>query len=269
MKTIIYFFINLFYYIIYCENSFCRLFSSKEWIYKQKTWTNNKVIYKCITNNYDDILNPKYLNYEYDYILFSDKYFNDNENIWEYYPIPNIINNLNLSSIKLQRYIKINPHKCLPFTYNFSIYVDGNIIIKKNLNLLIDKLKYKSGNFYFYLPKHPERNCLYKEINAVLKYKRDCFKNLFPQLEKFIKEGFPHDYGLPETNVLIRYHLNSKIIKLMNDWWNILFKGSHRDQLSFSYVAWKNNNIKFAYIDRKLFKEFFSIKRHKKKRKKF
>jgi hypothetical protein len=53
----------------------------------------------------------------------------------------------------------------------------------------------------------------------------------------------------------------------MNDWWKILYNGSHRDQLSFSYVAWKNTNIKFAYFHNKIFKKYFLIVNHKKKKK--
>ena len=240
MKIIFFFFINIFYNKVFCNDSYCPFMSSKEWIYKHKTWSNNKVIYKCITNNYDNSLKPNYLNYDYDYIFFSDHYFNDTYTIWEYYPIPNEINKLNLSAVKIERYIKINPHKCLPSKYNFSIFIDGNIIIKKDINLLINDLNKKLGYFHFYVPQHPQRNCLYNEISAVLNLKKDTFSNLFPQIEKFIKDGFPHNFGLPETNVLIRNHFNKNIIKLMNDWWEILYNGSQRDQLSFSYVARKN-----------------------------
>ena len=249
-------------------NSFCPKLSSKEFIYKFKTWNNFKVIYKCITNNYDILLNPKFLNYDYDYIVFSDNYFNEDYFVWEYYPIPKEIKNLKLSPIKLERYIKINSHLVLPKKYNFSVFIDGNIYIKNDINLLLNELKYKIGNFNLYVRKHPERNCLYDEISAVLYYKKDTFKNIFPQIEKFIQEGFPHNYGLPETNILIRNHFNSNIIKLMNDWWSILFKGSHRDQLSFSYIAWKNKHIKFAYFNGFLYEEYFYKINHKKKKRK-
>jgi len=264
MNTIFNFFIiNLFYIKVFNNNTFCRLLTSKEWIYKHKTWTNYKVIYTSIINNYDDILNPEYINYDYDYILFSDNYFNDNQTIWDFYPIPNEINK-NLSHVKKARYIKINPNKCLPLKYNFSIYIDGNVIIKNDINLFINKIKNELGGFLFYIPKHPIRNCLFEEMKTVINNRLDNIENVFNQIEKFIKEGFPHNYGLPETNILIRYHLNCNIIKLMDDWWKIILKGSHRDQLSFSYVAWKNNESKFAYFDKKKYKEFFYKLKHKK-----
>jgi hypothetical protein len=61
------------------------------------------------------------------------------------------------------------------------------------------------------------------------------------QLEQYRSEGFPVNYGLTENNVLIRRHNDPTIIKLMEDWWRELLAQSRRDQLSFPYVAWRNN----------------------------
>ena len=41
---------------------------------------------------------------------------------------------------------------------------------------------------------------------------------------------------------------NKDIIKTMEDWWIELKYGSKRDQLSFPYVAWKNN-LDFNFIN--------------------
>ena len=40
----------------------------------------------------------------------------------------------------------------------------------------------------------------------------------------------------------------------MEDWFEEVKNGSHRDQLSFNYVSWKNENIKVAYIDKLIYK---------------
>ena len=34
----------------------------------------------------------------------------------------------------------------------------------------------------------------------------------------------------------------------MEDWWTEIKYGSRRDQLSFNYIAWKNN-FKFNYLE--------------------
>ena len=50
------------------------------------------------------------------------------------------------------RYLKINANKFLPSIYNFSIYIDGNIVIINDINELLNKLNAKYGHYNFYLP---------------------------------------------------------------------------------------------------------------------
>ena len=50
----------------------------------------------------------------------------------------------------------------------------------------------------------------------------------------------------------------------MNELWNMISKGSKRDQLSLMYIFWKNNFTNFSFIERKLIeKYFYIIKKHK------
>ena len=37
----------------------------------------------------------------------------------------------------------------------------------------------------------------------------------------------------------------------MDEWWEEIKNGSHRDQLSFNYVCWKNNDVKVVYLNEK------------------
>ena len=52
----------------------------------------------------------------------------------------------------------------------------------------------------------------------------------------------------------------------MKKWWEIINKGSKRDQLSFIYISWKYNYTNFAFIERKLLRKYFKkqedIKKH-------
>ena len=65
-------------------------------------------------------------------------------------------------------------------------------------------------------------------------------KNCNSVLSFLKKKGMPRHYGLNETNVIYRKHTESSIINLMESWWNCIRDISKRDQLSFSYVLWKN-----------------------------
>jgi len=211
-------------------------------------------------------MNPKFLNYDFDYLFFTNNFENymlNNNSIWQYYKIPNEIKKLSPS--KQNRYLKINVHKYLPSYYNFSIYIDGNIIIINDINILLNRLNKKYGQFNFYLPIHPERNCIYEEAKAVLKYKKDKKKIVKFQIQKIKKNGFPEHFGLSENNILIRNHKDPNTIKLMDKWWKMIYKGSKRDQLSFMYISWKYNFKNFALIERKLIRKYFNIiRKHRK-----
>ena len=50
----------------------------------------------------------------------------------------------------------------------------------------------------------------------------------------------PHNYGLLETCVIARKHNLDICKKVMNDWWNEFMHTPRRDQLSLTYVLYKN-----------------------------
>ena len=270
MNKIKYFFIiiNLYLFNLSKKIYKCPFLNAKEYIYIHRTWVNFKVIYKVIINEYDGDLNPKFLNYDFDYLFYTNninKILHINYSIWQYYKIPEKINYLKLNPTKQNRCLKLNAYKYLPNNYNFSIYIDGNIIIIKDINLLLNKLIKKYKDINFFVPIHPDRDCIYEEAKAVLKYKKDIYKNVNQQIKKIKKDGFPKHYGLSENNILIRKHKDPIIIKFMKKWWKMIKKGSKRDQLSFIYISWKYNFTNFAFIERRLIKNYFKIIRNHKK----
>lgn len=204
---------------------------------------NKKVIYTCITGPYDCLDDPFIISPGYDYVCFT----NDNaikSDIWDIRPIPKELDGL--SEVKKQRCIKINPHKYLP-EYELSIWVDGNVKLKKDANEFVDS-KCKNGNVF--IPSHPERNCIYEEMKACIKLKKDTEQNIAPQRKRYTEEGFPKNYGLVQSNIVIRRHNNPDCIKLMETWWEEVKNGSHRDQLSFDYARWKNKDVNVVFLDK-------------------
>ena len=132
--------------------------------------------------------------------------------------------------------------------YEVSIWVDGNVDIKGNMSELIKNVLIDDCSIY--VPKHPQRGCLYDEVRPVISMKKDTAENVNPQIERYKKEGFPKGYGLLQSNILIRKHNNGDCIRLMEAWSNEVMNGSHRDQLSFNYCSWKNPDIKVKYLDK-------------------
>ena len=215
---------------------------------KFENWNSKKiVIYTCITGNYDNLIEQPYFD-NCDYVCYTDKEISST--IWEIRPIPE--NLLKFSLVKQQRYIKTHPHEFFK-EYDISIWIDGNVEIISNPSSLIDK------KYDIKLPCHPIRNCLYDEANICIKLKKDVKDVIMQQTTKYRREGFPKKFGLPQTNIIIRKHNSRKCIKFMNSWWAEIEKGSHRDQLSFSYIQWKMKNINICFIDKYIYKsEYFN-----------
>lgn len=209
---------------------------------------NKKVIYTCITNNYDNLIEDEFYLEDYDYICFTN---NENlkSNRWKIEKIPNTLSSL--SPAKQARYIKTHPHIFLS-NYELSVWIDGSIKILNDFSELIN-------SSVIQIPQHPNRNCIYKEAIAVIKQKKDTKENVDKQIIKYHELGYPENYGLVQSNIIIRKHNDKNCIKLMEDWWNEIKNGSHRDQLSFNYVLWKNPNINISYLNKYIYnsKYFF------------
>lgn len=224
----------------------------KEWLNANKRFwgkeKNKKVVYTCITSGYDSLLDPKYITEGFDYVCFTDD-VELKSDIWITKPLPRETDELPQS--KKQRFVKINPHLFLK-DYDISIWVDGNVSLNGDLNEFISSNL--NDNTSIYVPKHPSRNCIYKEAKAVISMKKDKKENVDPQIERYKEEGFPEDYGLLQSNILLRKHNNDDCIKLMEDWSNEVINNSHRDQLSFNYALWKNDRINIVYLDKLIYK---------------
>ena len=227
-----------------------------EWlkIYK-KFWSNEKnkkVVYTCITGDYDRLIDPKFYSDGFDYICFTNNN-KLNSDIWEIRQLP--IETEGLSEVKKQRYVKVNPHLILS-DYNVSIWIDGNVTIKGDLNKFVNSSLIEDCSVY--VPQHPSRNCIYSESKVIVSMRKDKSEITKPQMERYKNEDFPEKYGLLQSNILLRKHNDSGCIKLMECWFEEIKNGSHRDQLSFNYVSWKNKDVKIIYLDKYIYKsEYF------------
>ena len=218
------------------------------WLNKNNQYwnMNNKVIYTCITGNYEKIVDPSYVQKDFDYICFTDN-MNQTSKVWKFIPIPEELTEL--TKVKQQRTIKICPHLYLP-QYNESIWVDGSVDILGDMNDFIKNYCCDKNKSVF-IRKHPVRNCIYKE-SVACSYGKDTWANMKPQMDKYKNEHFPENYGLVESNMIYRRHNDPYCINLMNKWAAEVKNYSHRDQLSFNYALWKIGDDSFQYLDTKL-----------------
>ena len=204
---------------------------------------NRKVVYTCITGNYEPLDDPFFISEGFDYVCFTDSKIKSD--MWEVRPIPEELKSL--TPVKKQRCIKVNPHKYLK-EYDLSIWVDGSVKLTADLNkFLAEKC---SEDASIFIPNHPSRKCIYQEMIACERQKKDTHANIEPQRIRYREERFPENYGLVQSNIIIRKHNEPDCIRLMETWWEEIRKGSHRDQLSFNYAAWKNSDIKIVFLDK-------------------
>ena len=186
--------------------------------------------------------------------MITDQEFNNDSKInWtilKYHTKKNYKNNI--ERIKKQRFIKTHPHLFFK-NYDLSVYADATYDIIGNLDEFL--LRILSPNKSIYLLEHPGRNSINNELGAVVRLQKET-KKLVERIKKnYNKEKFPDNNGLAETCLIVRKHNDINCVHFMEQWFLEVKKNSHRDQLSFNYIWWKNkyNNVKYI-------SKYFTIK---------
>ena len=236
--------------IHYDREKISKLFSR----YKQIR-SNEIAIYTSLTNNYDNLYDPKYFNEKIDYYVFTDsnKIKSDKWNVV-------YLDDCEIDPRKTAKIFKVLPHLFFP-NYKYSIWVDGNIeVLSDYRDLVKNYLISKSVAFF----SHPSRNCIYEEAKHIKKlgYANKDIINV--QMNRYLKLNYPKKNGLIAGRFIVRDHNDKKCVVLMEEWWNEINNFSIRDQLSFNYVLWKLDEscevIKLDHFNNK----YFKIHPHKK-----
>ena len=190
------------------------------------------VVYTVIMGDYDYLKDPEYIMENCDYICFTNNR-NLTSDVWKI----RYDSCENLDNTKWQRRHKIMAHEYLP-EYKWSVYVDGNVRITGDFRKYIRSEGQGKGILCL---KHPNRNNVYEEAEACIQLKKDNPDIIMAQMRKYKEEGYTGNNGLVVSNVLVRCHMDSEVINIMEQWWREIETFSRRDQLSFNYVCWKNN----------------------------
>ena len=195
-------------------------------------------VYTVITGDYDDIVDPEFVNPEWDYFCFTDKPEKYASKVW------NIIDtNEKCGDIELQdknlinRYVKTHPHTLLS-AYDYTIYVDGNIKVIGDFTRYIKAFSRGCSMLAF---PHPSRNSITDEAGAIIALNKADPMAIRNQLDKYTKEGYNDYRSLISAGCLVRSNRDELLNKTMEDWWTEIRDASPRDQMSLGYVCWKNN----------------------------
>ena len=136
---------------------------------------------------------------------------------------------------RASRYWKANAHLALPDA-RISLWVDASITIVAPMSLArLAGLFLAERDVCVF--SHHARHCIAEEAAACKALRLDAPEVIDAQLARYASEGFP-DEELAELPVILRRH--TPAVRALNEaWWAEILAGSHRDQLSFNYVAWK------------------------------
>lgn len=219
--------------------------------------TNNKVIYTAIIGGYDVLVEPTFKPEGWDFVCFSDRDLKSDN--WDIRYTPALYSD----NTRTARKHKLLTHRYLP-EYEYSFWIDGNIRVVGDVNELlpnIDDCNYATYN-------HNQnaldpRDCIYEEARVILEFGeinmgktpekgmgnyKDNPDLIKKQMGIFRNDGYPKNNGLVVQMEVLRKHNEDDIVHSMENHWKFLKYNSKREQLSFNYIAWKDN-LKFNYID--------------------
>lgn len=191
--------------------------------------TKKIIVYSCIIGDYDGLKTPQYVSDDIKYVCFTDnkKIVSD---VWN---IVYIEQNYGLDNIRLARYIKLFPDIFLE-DEGTSVWVDAKYEIRDDLR---DYIKMYGGEEKILCFPHPERDCIYQEGEACIKYGRVSAEDMYGQLKTYANKGYPSHNGLYDTGCIVRLHGDKQIQELMKKWWEEIKRYTYRDQISFPFVC--------------------------------
>lgn len=204
-------------------------------------------VYTCIIGEYDSLKPVLFKDPRIDYICFVDIERQCYQNLgWKIRKIDFDFDAP--AGAFAQRRIKILPHLFLS-EYDISVWVDGTFQIVGDVYSMIDNIISRNSQKVCFMRKHPERDCIYQEAEAVKKFNKADPTIIDQQISAYRKDKFPEHFGLSETGIIIRKHNDPDCKELMNMWFDELLKYTYRDQMCFYYCIWKLNFVKFEWLD--------------------
>lgn len=191
-------------------------------------------VYACVTGGYDAVEIPKLMFPNIDYILFTDD-VSKKYPVWDVRPLPEASQKQPNNTLK-SRYCKMHP-QIVGEQYDYAFFIDGNICIYSNITNMINAVNAQTG---LAIHRHSVRNCIYEELQACIIAKRGKVDDMKAQVEAYRKEGFPEQFGLLETTVVLTDLKNESGLNILELCWHELESKSTRDQLGLPYAIWKS-----------------------------
>lgn len=212
-----------------------------------------RVIYTAILEGSDILNAPLYSEKSCDYICFTD----NTKLRSDFWRIVRITPASETNRYMLAKAIKVLGADIL-CAYDESLWMDGSILLKRDPWNLIDG-QFSDSSFAFM--KHPNRSCIFEEIEACAVQGKDSRSNLDAVRLRLIDAGYPKNNGLISGGFIYRRHLD-EVKQLFREWMRNIGQFSRRDQLTFNYTCWQKGQS-VTYIDVDIFNnEYFAVLPH-------
>ena len=194
-------------------------------------------VYTAVFSSYDELLEPKFLPDNCDFFLFSDSATIPEGSAWKARELPDSVQKemQYFSPVKKNRYLKMHPDLLFP-EYNYSVYMDGNLLLYTDPTEYINRLSKYGISVY----THYKRYCVYEELQVVSSKCRLTVTQADEVKRFLLAAGMPEKYGLLECPVIARRHHQPECKKLMSEWWELFSSFPYRDQVLLPYVLYKN-----------------------------
>lgn len=175
-----------------------------------------------------------------DFYVFSDSWF-ENRKYWKSV-------NCNFDHPDPRRRARfVKTHLATYFSsYDWVIWVDGNVLICVNPRLVIEHLENENVNFAAF--KHPERTNLVSEAAACVRFKKEDPEIVARHLrDSSVRTGFA-DELLFETMVCAAKPKDAEVRSMYARWWSGISRGSKRDQLSLPLAVLEHPDLAYGFI---------------------
>ena len=140
------------------------------------------------------------------------------------------------NSVLLSRRVKMLAHRYLQSGYEWSIYLDADMMIKANLSKLFELL---NVNVLMAAFRHSYCTSVRSEIEDLIKRRVVEQAVVENPWQRYLGWGFRDDIGGTENGILIRRHNNPRVVELMELWWQEYLNGCLRDQVSLMPCVFK------------------------------
>lgn len=200
--------------------------------------TDRIAIYTCITNNYDQLNEPLFIEENCDYYFITDKEGKQRvteSSVYKVIDIDDVTPGELASPKDKNRYCKSHGYEIFK-DYKYSIYLDGNIQIVQPIVSLLELM----GEVGVASHKHPYADDLYEEAMSLSLRERIAKEEADKTIKWFYDSGMPRFYGMVEGGVILCDNHNSTAKELLDKWFDNYNNGAaKRDQMYIAFSLWE------------------------------